>query len=101
MIVSGVISAPMFLFFILCHCSSEELFFAIQANWQYSQKGSDTSRSWSDRSQYTTMLHGRSKGRAHVRRGMERGYSTTQRASAPADANAAVAAGSGAAPHNL
>ena len=39
------------------------------------------------------MLHGRSKGRAHVRRGMERGYSTTQRAAAPADANAAVAAG--------
>ena len=95
MIVSGVISAPVFLFFILCHCSSEELFFAIQANWQYSQKGSDTSRSWSDRSQYTTMLHGRSKGRAHVRRGMERGdCNSTMRAAAPADANAAVAAGS-------
>ncbi|CAL1171665.1 unnamed protein product [Cladocopium goreaui] len=70
-----------------------ELFFATQANWQYAQKGSDSARSWSDRSQYSSMLQRKSKGSRHRDRGFARGYSTTERARRPRATAAAAAAG--------
>ena len=88
----GVCCAPVF-FFKRCHWHSKELFFATQANWQYAQKGSDSARSWSDRSQYSSMLQRKSKGSRHRDRGFARGYSTTERARRPRATAAAAAAG--------
>ena len=88
---SGACCAPVF--FKRWHWNSKELFFATQANWQYAQKGSDAACSWSDRSQYSSMLQRKSKGSRHQDRGIARGYSTTERAPRPRATAAAAAAG--------
>lgn len=86
-------SVALLFFFKRWHWNSKELFFATQANWQYAQKGSDAARSWSDRSQYSSMLQRKSKGSRHRDRGIARGYSTTERAPRPRATAAAAAAG--------
>ena len=56
------------------HWNSKELFFATQANWQYAQQGPDAARSWSDKSQYSSMLQRKSKRSRHRDRGIALGY---------------------------
>ena len=88
---SGQFCSGKFFFRVFFPCfffTWQELFFATLDDWHYWQKGDKEERSWTNSGEeYNAMLKWKkSKGQQRVRRGIAKGYSTTQRAALASDA---------------